>query len=109
MASPYVFCFSDDTMIPSGGLKAKETAQTIFGQKVLQLEEFQSGGLLGSHLIRKFASTHVRRCGISKDDKDTRGAGKKREEFRIDMMIWNYHILIAKWQKSYALVDRVSI
>lgn len=86
MASPYVFAFSDDTMIPSGGLKAKETAQTIFGQKVLRLEEFQSGGLLGSHSIRKFASTHVRRCGISKDDKDTRGRwkGKGRVSDRYD-------------------------
>jgi hypothetical protein len=76
MASPYVFTFSNDTMIPSGGLKANETAQTIFGQKVLRLEEFQSGGLLGNHLTRRFASTHVRRCGISKDDKDTRGGWK---------------------------------
>ena len=42
------------------------------------MEEFRSGGLLGSHSIRKFASTHVRRCGISKDDKDTRGRWKGR-------------------------------
>jgi hypothetical protein len=76
IASPYVFAFSADITIPAGGLKAKEIAQAIFGQKVLRLEEFQSGGLLGSHSIRKFASTHVRRCGISKDDKDTRGRWK---------------------------------
>ena len=76
MASPYLFAFSDDITIPGGGQKAKETAQNIFGQKVLKLQEFQSGGLLGSHSIRKFASTHVRRCGVSKDDKDTRGRWK---------------------------------
>ncbi|KAI2497781.1 hypothetical protein MHU86_16723 [Fragilaria crotonensis] len=86
MASPYVFAFSDDITIPGGGQKAKETAQNIFGQKVLKLQEFQTGGLLGSHSIRKFASTHVRRCGISKDDKDTRGRwkGKGRVSDRYD-------------------------
>jgi hypothetical protein len=86
MASPYVFAFSDDITIPGGGQKAKDTAQNIFGQKVLKLEEFQTGGLLGSHSIRKFASTHVRRCGISKDDKDTRGRwkGKGRVSDRYD-------------------------
>jgi hypothetical protein len=76
MASLYVFAFSDDITIPGGGQKAKETVQNIFGQKVLKVQEFQSGGLLGSHSIRKFASTHVRRCGVSKDDKDTRGRWK---------------------------------
>ena len=77
MALPYVFAFSDNITIPGGGQKAKETAQNIFGQKVLKLQDFQSGGLLGtSHSIRKFASTHVRRCGVSKDDKDTRGRWK---------------------------------
>ena len=58
-ASPYVFAFSEDVTIPSGGHKTKEIAQTIFGQKVFKREEFQSAGLLGSHSIRKFASTHV--------------------------------------------------
>ena len=74
MSSTYVFAFSDGITVPGGRLKAKETAQNIFGQKVLRMEEFQQpGGLLASRSIRKFASTHVRRCGISKDDKDTRG------------------------------------
>jgi hypothetical protein len=76
MASPYDFAFSDDITVAGGGLKAKKTAQNIFGQKVLQMEEFRSGGLLGSHSICKFASTHVRRCGISKDNKGTRGPWK---------------------------------
>ena len=34
IASPYVFAFSDDITVPGGGLKTKETAQNIFGQKV---------------------------------------------------------------------------
>ncbi len=78
IASPYVFAFSDDITVPGDGLKAKETAQNISGLKVLKMEEFQSGGLLGSHSICKFASTHIRRCGISKDVKDTRGRWKGR-------------------------------
>ena len=86
VASPYLFSFSDDITIPNGGRKAKETAQNIFGQRLFCREEFQRIGLLGSHSIRKFASTHVRRCGISKDDKDTRGRwkGKSRVSDRYD-------------------------
>ena len=77
VASPYVFSFSDDVTVPSGGRKAKDVAQSIFGQKVFKLDEFQTtAGQLGSHSIRKFAATHVRRCGISKDDKDIRGRWK---------------------------------
>ena len=37
-ASPYVFSFSDDVDVPSGGQKAKNIAQTIFGQKVFKME-----------------------------------------------------------------------
>jgi hypothetical protein len=59
-------------MISSGGKKAKDIAQSIVGQKVLRLDDFQGGGLLGSHSIQKFVSTHARRCGISKDNTDTR-------------------------------------
>ena len=86
IASPYVFTFSDDVTVPSGGQKAKETAQNIFGQKVFMREEFQAAGFLGSHSIRKFAATHVRRCGILKDNKDTRGRwkGKTRVLDRYD-------------------------
>ena len=76
IASPYVFAFSDDITMPGGGQKAKDIAQSIFGQNVFKREEFQLSGLLGSHSIRKFAATHVRKCGISKDDKDIRGRWK---------------------------------
>jgi hypothetical protein len=78
VASPYLFSFSDETTIPAGGKKAKDIAQCIFGQNVFKRNEFQSTGLLGSHSIRKFASTHVRKCGVSKDDKDIRGRWKGR-------------------------------
>jgi hypothetical protein len=84
--SPYVFNFSDDNSIPSGGQKSKETAQLIFG-KIFKMEAFTgpadanndgAADHLGSHSIRKFAATHTRRCGCSKDDKDIRGRWKSK-------------------------------
>ncbi len=61
-------------------------ALTIFGQRIFRRQEFQALGLLGSDSIRKFALMHVRNCGISKDDKDTRGRwkGKGRVSDRYD-------------------------
>ena len=78
MASPYFLAFSYDITIPGGGEKTKETAQNIFGlKKVLKADKFKTGGLLvGSHSIRKFAATHVRRFGISRDDMEGRGRWK---------------------------------
>ena len=76
MALPYFLAFSDDITVPGGGEKTKETAQNIFGQKVLKADKFKTGGLLGSRSSRKFAATHVRRCGISRDDKEGRGLWK---------------------------------
>ena len=86
-----LFSFSDDVSIPGGGLKTKDVVQNILGQHVFRRPEFQSIigeegadnaneriGLLGSHSIRKFAATHSRRCGITKDEKDIRGRWKNR-------------------------------
>ena len=91
MLSPFLFAFSDDISIPGGGLKTKDVVQNILGQHVFRRPEFQSIigeegadnadvgiGLLGSHSIRKFAATHSRRCGITKDEKDIRGRWKNR-------------------------------
>jgi Transcriptional activator of glycolytic enzymes len=79
--SPYVFSFSDDNSIPNGGQKSKETAQLMFG-KIFKMEAFTGpdgvADHLGSHSIRKFAATHTRRCGCSKDDKDIRGRWKSK-------------------------------
>ena len=69
--SPYVSSFLDDVGLPAGGLKAKEIARTIFGQGIFKLEEFAQIGMLGSRsCIRKFATTHARQHGVSKDEKD---------------------------------------
>ena len=69
--SPYVFSFSDDIDVPSGGQKAKNIAQAIFGQKVFKMEAFSNIGdnsgttlLLGSHSqhsqVRSYACSEVR-------------------------------------------------
>jgi hypothetical protein len=85
MSSPYLFSFSDDIEVPSGGKKAKNIVQGILGQKVFKMEEFTSENrdtsaalLLGIHSIRKFASTRARKCGCTKDEKDIRGRWKSR-------------------------------
>ena len=97
MASPYFLAFSDDITVPGGGEKTKETAQNIFGlKKVLKADKFKTRGLLGSHSIRKFAATHVRRFGISEMTWKGETGGKDRVESPIAMMIWNCHIQTVK-------------
>ena len=95
MSSPYVFSFSNDIEVPGGGQKSKVLVQKIFGQTIFKMDEFTgreggvaqqasgagagAGGLLGSHSIRKFAATHTRLCGCTKDEKDIRGRWKSRK------------------------------
>jgi len=80
--SPYVFCFSDDVEVPSGGLKSKQMVQKFVkdilnGGDFVPSEKVEEGAmLLGSHSVRKFAATHVRRSGITRDEKDIRGRWK---------------------------------
>ena len=47
-------------------------------------------GPLGTHSVRKMASTHVRRSGALKDERDICGRGKERREFQMYMMMWSY-------------------
>ena len=92
MSSPYVFSFSNNIEVPGGGQKSKVLVQRIFGQTIFKMDEFTggergvaqqasvgAGGLLGSHSIRKFAATHTRLCGCTKDEKDIRGRWKSRK------------------------------
>jgi hypothetical protein len=74
--SPYVFNFSKDITMPSGGVKAKKSALDVLRVVVRELELDIGEGEVGTHLICKRASTHVRGNGVSKDDKDTRGRWK---------------------------------
>ena len=89
MSSPYLFCFCNDITVPGGGQKTKDIVQNILGQQIFKQAEFlgdadaddneaQAAGFLGSHSIRKYAATHARRCGCTKDEKDIRGRWKNR-------------------------------
>lgn len=70
--SPYVFSFSNDFSIPGGGKKASNAAGKMIGA-VFGSDDFYEGSKVGTHSIRKFATTHCRNCGISKDDLESRG------------------------------------
>jgi Pre-mRNA cleavage and polyadenylation specificity factor len=76
--TPYMFGFTDNIMIPKGGEHAKDLVQSIFNSEIFNRQEFVDTGPLGSHSVRKFASSHVRKCGISRDEKDIRGRWKSR-------------------------------
>jgi hypothetical protein len=83
MSSPYVFCTSDDIRMPEGGLKSKAMIQNALkvmfkGEqfKCAEEEEEAASMLLGSHSVQKYAATYAQRCGVSKDEKDTRGRWK---------------------------------
>jgi hypothetical protein len=76
LLTPYLFAFSDDTSVPDGGEKAKAMVQQVFNSAIFNRPEFYETGNLGSHSVRKYASTHSRKCGASKDEKDLRGRWK---------------------------------
>jgi hypothetical protein len=49
----------------------------LLHQEVFHLPEFHVGGPVGTHSIRKYASTHARKNGCSKDEKDIHGRWMK--------------------------------
>jgi hypothetical protein len=71
MIFPYLFPLSDDIKIPLGSHKSKDIGQNIFGQRIFKNEEFLSPdiGPLESDSIQKYAPKHVRKCGITKNEK----------------------------------------
>jgi hypothetical protein len=69
--SPYVFSLSNDFSIPSGGKKASTTASRMIA--AVFRDKFYEGLKVGTHSIRKFATTHCRNMGVSKDDVESRG------------------------------------
>jgi hypothetical protein len=71
----------------------------VLSARRLDLEE----GEVGTHSIRKCASTHVRGNGVSKDDKDTRGRWKAtgRVSDRYDSCLCNLH-----WRRMYVCVEQ---
>jgi hypothetical protein len=75
--TPFVFGFSEDINRPEGGVKTKKEVQSILHNEIFCREEFNDRGRLGSHSNRKYASTHCRKNGCSKDEKELRGRWKK--------------------------------
>ena len=89
--TPYLFSIStEDFTIPTGGEKSKDLVQRTLRDSVFNTQEFNapqigsnslrrgavSGGPLGSHSVRKFGSTHCRKNGCTKDEKDYCGRWK---------------------------------
>ena len=75
--NPWVF--SLQTNNPSN---AKRKAYTILRDDVWESSEFKrmNNGLIGTHSLRKYPSTHARRNGCSRDDVAFRGCWKRRTE-----------------------------
>ena len=76
LQTPYIFGLNDNITVPAGGDRVKDQIQAIFANEIFNRAEFQTGGLLGSHSVRKYASSHARGSGANKDDKDLRGRWK---------------------------------
>ena len=90
--TPYLFGFSTDTREQYGAELSKAMIQTILGGTIFKRTNALVGngvgahGPLGTHSVRKMASTHSQKCGGTKDDRDTRGRwkGKARVGDRYD-------------------------
>ena len=78
--SPFLFAFSPDCRFPEGASSGKDKLRRIFSDRVFResglIGSMTEGGILGTHSNQKFASTHARASGISKDDRDLRGRWK---------------------------------
>jgi hypothetical protein len=73
--SPYVFSFKNDHRVPEGAIKSKAHAQRTLHVVFNGHDDFAETKL-GSHSVRKYASTTVRNLGATKDEKDIRGRWK---------------------------------
>ena len=90
--TPYLFGFSQDCREEYGANLSKGIIQNILGGTIFKETNELVGtgvgshGPIGTHSVRKFASTHSRKCGGTKDDRDIRGRwkGKARVGDRYD-------------------------
>ena len=73
--TPYLFGFLSDCRFPQGGKSGKDLIRKYISTAIKGLYDLK--GLIGAHSVRKFASTRVRKCGASKDDRDLRGRWKR--------------------------------
>jgi hypothetical protein len=80
--SPYVFAFSPDHKVPGVGDRSKAQVLGILQECELFHANNEHGGsqqpIGGTHSFRKFAATHCRNNGASRDDKDLRGRWKSK-------------------------------
>ena len=79
--TPFLFGFSTDIRDPEGGKLSKGIISDILGGHIFKVRNQQVAngvghGPLGTHSIRKLASTHCRRSGATKDERDIRGRWK---------------------------------
>ena len=74
--TPYLFAFSPDCNIPSGGRKSKSTAQDKM--KNIYQGDDETSSNVSTHSKRKLAATFVQTLGCTKDEKDIRGRWKSK-------------------------------
>ena len=75
--TPFLFGFSSDVRDPEGAISSKSIACDILGNKLYKERNTQGlSGPLGTHSNWKLASTHTRRSGATKDERDIRGQWK---------------------------------
>ena len=91
LLTPFIFGFSEDVTVAKGAKQSKSIIQGVFGGTIFKagntaIREGGTSGALGTHSIRKMAATHARRCGATKDERDTRARwkGKQRVGDRYD-------------------------
>ena len=114
-ATPYVFGFSADVRVPQGGFKNKTNLQKYARDFIFNRPEFgfnandpNSRNLLGSHSIRKHASSVCRNKGCAGDKRTTEEDGKTEQGHLTCMMISNCPLLMLKLQPHCALGDQLS-
>jgi hypothetical protein len=110
--TPYIFGLNDDDFrIPEGGQKAKDWVQQhMLAEEVFHLPEFHIGGPVGTHSIRKYASTNMQgRTDARKTRRIFVAAGRKESVIRMSIMTLSSRSLMQKLLESSALVDHVSM
>ena len=86
-ARPMVFGFSDrfyddaEKAGDHGKARVYNILRPLFNEIGVEVEDFEEGkNKVGSHSVRKYASTWTRTNGMSKDDKDHRGRWKNKRQ-----------------------------
>ena len=73
--TPYLFGFLSGCHFPQDGKSDKDLIRKYISTAIKGSDDLK--GLIGAHLVRKFASTRVCKCEASKDDRDLCGRWKR--------------------------------